>query len=49
MNNTANALLELGAYPVMARAVEEVEEIVAISFALAVNMGTLSAKWSRVW
>jgi hydroxyethylthiazole kinase len=45
MNNTANALLALGASPIMAHAVEEVEEIVAISDALVINIGTLSHGW----
>lgn len=45
MNNTANALLAIGASPVMAHAIEEVEEITSISSALVINMGTLSPKW----
>ena len=45
MNSTANALLALGAAPVMAHAPEEIEEIVAISSALVVNIGTLSGPW----
>jgi len=45
MNNTANALLAIGASPVMAHAVEEVTDMVAISSALVINMGTLSEKW----
>ncbi|MEL7020399.1 MAG: hydroxyethylthiazole kinase [Bacteroidota bacterium] len=45
MNNTANALLSIGASPVMAHAIEEVEDIVNISGALVINMGTLSEKW----
>mmetsp|Transcript_37990 Transcript_37990/g.32131 ORF Transcript_37990/g.32131 Transcript_37990/m.32131 type:complete len:185 (+) Transcript_37990:76-630(+) len=45
MNNTANALLAIGASPVMAHAIEEVEDIVTISSALVINMGTLSDKW----
>lgn len=45
MNNTANALLAIGASPVMAHAVEEVEEMAAIASALVINIGTLSAKW----
>lgn len=45
MNNTANGLLSLGASPVMAHAIEEVEDIVTISSALVINMGTLSEKW----
>lgn len=45
MNNTANALLAVGASPVMAHAEEEVEDIVSISSSLVINMGTLSEKW----
>lgn len=45
MNNTANALLALGASPVMAHATEEVEEMVNIASALVVNIGTLSERW----
>lgn len=45
MNNTANALLAIGASPVMAHAAEEVEELVAISGALVINIGTLSSPW----
>lgn len=43
MNFTANALLAVGASPAMVHAVEEVEEFVAISRALVVNIGTLDA------
>ena len=45
MNNTANALLALGASPAMVHADEEVEEFVALSQALVVNIGTLSRPW----
>lgn len=45
MNNTANALLAIGASPVMAHAVQEVKDMVAIASALVINMGTLSEKW----
>jgi hydroxyethylthiazole kinase len=45
MNNTANALLALGASPAMVHANEEVEEFVALSSALVVNIGTLSPAW----
>ncbi|MCG8410374.1 MAG: hydroxyethylthiazole kinase [Bacteroidales bacterium] len=45
MNNTANALLSLGASPVMAHAIEEVEDMVTIASALVINMGTLSKNW----
>ncbi len=45
MNETANALLCLGALPVMAHAIEEVEEMVGISGALVLNIGTLTPNW----
>ena len=45
MNNTANALLALGASPVMAHAEQEVEEMVNIASALVINIGTLSKPW----
>ena len=47
MNSTANALLALGASPVMAHAEEEMEEMVAIASALVLNIGTLSPAWVR--
>ncbi len=45
MEIAANALLALGASPAMVHAREEVEDFVAISSALAVNIGTLSPPW----
>jgi hydroxyethylthiazole kinase len=45
MNETANATLALGALPVMAHALEEVEEMVALAGALVLNIGTLSPQW----
>jgi len=45
MNSTANALLAIGASPVMAHAQEEVEEMVNIAQALVINIGTLSEHW----
>jgi hydroxyethylthiazole kinase len=45
MNYTANALLACGASPVMAHAMEEVEEMVAMAGALVLNIGTLSLPW----
>ena len=45
MNNTANGLLAIGASPVMAHAVEEMEDMVSIASALVINMGTLSKYW----
>ncbi len=45
MNLTANALLAVGASPVMAHAAEEVEDMVGIASALVINIGTLSGPW----
>lgn len=45
MNNTANALLSIGASPVMAHARNEVEDMVSIASSLVLNMGTLSENW----
>jgi hydroxyethylthiazole kinase len=45
MNNTANALLALGASPVMAHAQAEVADMTGISGALVINIGTLSDPW----
>jgi hydroxyethylthiazole kinase len=45
MHYTANALLALGASPVMAHAVEEMEELVSLADALVLNIGTLSTPW----
>jgi hydroxyethylthiazole kinase len=45
MNTTANALLAVGASPVMAHAVGEVEVMVGYARALVLNIGTLSPAW----
>lgn len=45
MNNTANAVLAIGASPVMAHALEEMEEMTSIAGALVINIGTLDATW----
>jgi hydroxyethylthiazole kinase len=45
MNETANATLALGALPVMAHAVQEVEEMASAASALVLNIGTLSDDW----
>lgn len=44
VNDCANALLSLGASPIMADDEEEVEEITAISNALVINIGTLNSR-----
>ncbi|MFQ3549671.1 MAG: hydroxyethylthiazole kinase [Armatimonadota bacterium] len=45
MNETANALLCLGALPIMAHAKEEMDEMVSISSSLVLNIGTLTTDW----
>ena len=45
MNNSANALLAIGASPVMAHWVDEMEEMTAIAGALVINIGTLDTQW----
>jgi hydroxyethylthiazole kinase len=45
MDVSANALLAIGASPVMAHAIEEVEEMVGLAGALVINIGTLSPRW----
>ncbi|MES2503779.1 MAG: hydroxyethylthiazole kinase [Myxococcota bacterium] len=45
MNWVANGLLSLGASPIMAHAIEEVSDLVHISNALVLNIGTLEARW----
>lgn len=45
MNNTANALLAIGASPLMAHCPEELEELIAISGAVVINIGTLDRNW----
>ena len=42
MNDTANITLAVGASPVMAHALEEVEEMVKLARALVLNIGTLT-------
>ena len=45
MNETANAILCLGALPIMSHAKEEVEEMVGMAGALVLNIGTLTPDW----
>lgn len=47
MNNTANALLAIGASPVMAHSTDEVAEMASIASALVLNIGTLEAEWVK--
>lgn len=44
-NSTANALLAIGASPIMTHAVEEVEDLVNISSALVINLGTVARSY----
>ncbi|MCH7409307.1 hydroxyethylthiazole kinase [Belliella sp. DSM 111904] len=45
MNNTANALLAIGASPIMAHAHEEMSDMSQIIHSLVINIGTLDAYW----
>ncbi|MFR9522982.1 MAG: hydroxyethylthiazole kinase [Rikenellaceae bacterium] len=45
MNFNANALLAIGASPVMAHAKEEMADMTAIASALVLNIGTLDEQW----
>lgn len=45
MNNTANALLALGASPVMAHSKHEAADMAKLASALVLNIGTLTAEW----
>jgi hydroxyethylthiazole kinase len=47
MNNTANALLAIGASPIMAHAHKELDDMLAIVNALVVNIGTLDEYWVK--
>lgn len=45
MNNTANALLAIGASPVMAHSIDEVADMTKIASSLVLNIGTLEKSW----
>lgn len=45
MNTTANALLSVGASPIMAHAPEELDDLIGIVGGLVLNIGTLSTQW----
>ncbi|MFO7568563.1 MAG: hydroxyethylthiazole kinase [Smithellaceae bacterium] len=47
MNNTANALLAIGASPVMIHAQEEVADMAGMASALVINIGTISEPWVK--
>ncbi len=45
MNNTANALLAMGASPVMAHSIDEVADMAKVASAVVLNIGTLEKSW----
>lgn len=47
MNNTANALLAVGASPIMAHAKSELHEMINIAHSVVINIGTLDEYWSE--
>jgi hydroxyethylthiazole kinase len=47
MNNSANALLAIGASPIMAHAHQEIDELSSICQALVINIGTLDELWVK--
>ncbi|USH01375.1 hydroxyethylthiazole kinase [Grimontia kaedaensis] len=46
MNNSANALLALGASPIMAHSQQEMAEMMSFAGALVINIGTLDSAWT---
>jgi hydroxyethylthiazole kinase len=47
MNNTANAVLAIGASPIMSHAHSEVEAMIALCAAVVINLGTLDEYWAE--
>lgn len=47
MNTTANALLAVGASPIMAHAKSEVKDMAAIADAVVINIGTVDEYWEE--
>jgi hydroxyethylthiazole kinase len=45
MQQTANALLAIGASPIMAHAEEEISDIINLANSLVINIGTLNTHW----
>lgn len=45
MNNTANALLAIGASPIMAHSRQEMAELMSFAGSLVINIGTLDSQW----
>ena len=46
MNNTANALLAIGASPIMAHSKQEMAEMMSFAGSLVINIGTLDSVWT---
>ncbi|MCW0469237.1 hydroxyethylthiazole kinase [Vibrio chagasii] len=46
MNNTANALLAIGASPIMAHSQQELAEMMSFSGALVINIVSLDSVWT---
>ncbi|WP_047047108.1 hydroxyethylthiazole kinase [Vibrio mexicanus] len=46
MNNTANALLAIGASPIMAHSQQELAEMMSFAGSLVINIGTLDSVWT---
>ncbi|WP_243977436.1 hydroxyethylthiazole kinase [Vibrio natriegens] len=46
MNNTANALLAIGASPIMAHSKQEMAEMMSFAGVLVINIGTLDSEWT---
>lgn len=47
MQTTANVLLAVGASPIMAHAIDEIAEVIALANALVINIGTLDGTWAQ--
>jgi hydroxyethylthiazole kinase len=47
MNNSANALLAVGASPIMAHSRKEMSEMMSFADALVINIGTLDSQWKN--
>ncbi|KFF22025.1 hydroxyethylthiazole kinase [Chryseobacterium piperi] len=47
MNNTANALLAVGASPIMSHAKSEIPEMINIAHSMVINIGTLDEYWAE--
>lgn len=47
MNNTANALLAVGASPLMSKTKEEINDLANVSNALVINIGTFDEDWQE--